>query len=413
MIPRDVFMRAGRGDMNAVALHAIVLMLMSASVMAQTDSSSAVGGSRFFVGPVALSPSIVLRDIGVDSNILDEAEDPKQDFTFTLQPRLRAAVPFGPTQLTGSVTAGLVYYATYKNEQSINRRYETRFESTTRRLRPFLAAALNQTRERTGYEIDAHVLRKDTSISGGAQLQLTGITSLTGSYRRATSKYGDNEQFLGIALASQLDQRTDLASAGMKWAITPLTTLSLDVERQRDRFDSSPVRDADSVRVIPAVQFAPDAVITGRISAGFRDFNPRDPLVEAFRGFVGAVNVSGTFLTATRVSVEATRDVMYSFDPTTPYFLVDSGHLTVSQAIGGPFDVIGLTGLDRLRYYVVEGLPFPGRVDSTRTVGGGVGIRVSPSLRFTFIYDLTERSSQLDRRAFDRRRLIGSLTFEP
>jgi hypothetical protein len=163
---------------------------------------------------------------------------------------------------------------------------------------------------------------------------------------------------------------------------------------------------------MPAVQFAPDAVITGRIAAGFRDFNPRDPHVPAFRGLAGAVNVTGTFLGATRVSVEATRDVMYSFDPATPYFLVDSGRLMVSQPIGGPFDVVGLTGLDRLRYYVVEGLPFAGRVDRTRMVGGGVGLRVSPSLRFTFIYDFTERSSELYGRTYDRRRVIGSVTYQ-
>jgi hypothetical protein len=163
---------------------------------------------------------------------------------------------------------------------------------------------------------------------------------------------------------------------------------------------------------MPAVQFAPDAVITGRIAVGFRDFNPRDAHVHAFRGLAGAVNVAGTFLGATRVSVDATRDVMYSFDPATPYFLVDSGHLMVSQPIGGPFDVVGLTGLDRLRYYAVEGLPFPGRVDRTRMVGGGVGLRVSPSLRITFIYDFTKRSSELDRRAYDRRRLIGSVTYQ-
>jgi hypothetical protein len=84
----------------------------------------------------------------------------------------------------------------------------------------------------------------------------------------------------------------------------------------------------------------------------------------------------------------------------------------VSQPIGGPLDVVGLTGLDRLRYYVVEGLPFPGRIDRTRMVGGGVGLRVSPSLRLTFIYDFTERSSELYGRTYDRRRVIGSVTYQ-
>src|SRR3954465_10486848 len=139
---------------------AIALTLMSGSgIAAQTSSSSPGEITTLVVGPVVLSPSIVLRDIGVDSNIRNEASDPKQDFTLTAQPAVRAAVPFGATQLTGTASVGFVYYATYKNEQSINQRYEGKFEATTARLRPFPAAAFSHSRERSGYEIDARVLR--------------------------------------------------------------------------------------------------------------------------------------------------------------------------------------------------------------------------------------------------------------
>ena len=103
---------------------------------------------------------------------------------------------------------------------------------------------------------------------------------------------------------------------------------------------------------------------------------------------------------------------MYSFDPATPYFLVTSGRLTVSQRIGGPFDVIAVAGQDRLQYQGVAGLPVAARVDRTRTVGGGVGFRLSPSLRLALIYDRTERvSNELDRRAYERRRLFASATY--
>jgi hypothetical protein len=124
----------------------------------------------------ALYPSIVLRDVGFDSNIGNASDEAKGDFTLTAQPRLRAAVPFGSTLLTASATVGLVYYATYKDQQSTNRLFEGRLEGSTSRLRPFLAAALNLTRERTGYEIDARVLRQESTFSGGAELTLTGVT---------------------------------------------------------------------------------------------------------------------------------------------------------------------------------------------------------------------------------------------
>ena len=146
---------------------------------------------------MTLYPSIVLRDVGFDSNIRNEADEAQGDFTLTAQPRLRAAVPFGSTLLTTSVTVGFVYYATYKDQQSVNRLFEGRLEGLTSRLRPFLAASLNHTRERAEYEIDARVLREEASVSGGAELKLTGITSLTASYRGTTQNYGDDERFLG------------------------------------------------------------------------------------------------------------------------------------------------------------------------------------------------------------------------
>jgi hypothetical protein len=84
----------------------------------------------------------------------------------------------------------------------------------------------------------------------------------------------------------------------------------------------------------------------------------------------------------------------------------------MSQRVGGPFDVIAVTGLDRLRYQDVEGSTATGRIDRTHLVGGGVGLRLGRSLRLTLIYDLTERvSNEFDRRAYHRRRLFGSMTY--
>jgi Putative beta-barrel porin 2 len=370
------------------------------------------GERAFLVGPVTLYPSIVLRDVGFDSNIYNAADVEKEDFTLTAQPRLRAAVPFGPAIATGSATVGFVYYATYKEEQSINRLFEGRLEWMPSRFRPFLAGSLNHTRERAQYEIDARVLRRDTGLSGGADLKLTGVTSLIASFTRTTYHYGDDEVFQGAVLADQLDRTTDVTGADVRYALTPLTTLSIDIELQRDRFDTVALRDADSVRLMPGVQFSPDAVISGHVALGFRQFTPRASALAGFRGLVGSANVSYTLLNATTFSVEATRDVMYSFEPATPYYVVTGGRLRLSQRIAGPYDLIALAGKDRLEYQGVAGLPVSGRVDRIDTIGGGIGFRISPSLGLAVIYDRTERvSNTRDRRAYERRRLFASATF--
>ena len=91
---------------------------------------------------------------------------------------------------------------------------------------------------------------------------------------------------------------------------------------------------------------------------------------------------------------------MYSFDPITPYFVVArrtpdgvaADRRTVRPHRHGRARSASVSERGRARR--------AGRVDRTRTVGGGVGLRLGRSLRLTLIYDVTERtSSELDRRA--------------
>ena len=49
----------------------------------QTDT---IPPGTLTLGPVRISPSVVLKDAGVDNNVFNEASNPKQDWTFTLVP---------------------------------------------------------------------------------------------------------------------------------------------------------------------------------------------------------------------------------------------------------------------------------------------------------------------------------------
>ena len=155
-------------------------------MLTASESAAQTGGATLVVGPVNLYPSIVLRDIGVDSNIRNDA-DIRCRISPSRRSRACGRVPVGATLLPGSV-AGFVYYATYKSQQSINRRFGGRFEGMSSRLRPFFAGSFNHSNERAGYEIDARVLRRETSLSAGAEFKLTGITSVIGEYRHSTQR---------------------------------------------------------------------------------------------------------------------------------------------------------------------------------------------------------------------------------
>jgi hypothetical protein len=388
------------------------MLLISAPMLAAQSEPSLPAVPPIQAGPVALYPTIVLRDIGIDSNIFNESSGPKDDFTFTVNPRLRAALQVGAARLIGTSSADFVYYRTYRDQQSTNGEFGGRIEAVSTRLQPFASASWLQTSDRSGYEIDARATRAQAFFMAGTDFEVTAVTELTAWVRRDRQTYAAGEQFMGVDLGDQLDYTTDLAAAGAKIAVTPITTLTVAVEVQRDRFETSPMRDSDSVRIAPSLQFGVDAAITGSVSAGYRDFNPHDPQLPRYRGFIVAAGASYTLLGVTRFDVQANRDVMYSFDATQPYYLGAGGALTISQRIAGPFDVIGLGSRQRLRYQQLGGALLEGGVETTRTVGGGIGIRVGEHLRVTITYDRTQRkSSEASGRDYSRSRVLSSVNY--
>ena len=125
----------------------LMLFLIGTSPLAAQVGASLPATPAVQVGPFSLYPSITLHDIGIDSNVYNDSSIPKDDFTFTVTPRMQAALTFGITRLTGASAADFVFYQKYKNQQAINNNLEGRFEvASPARLRPFIAAS----RVRTG-----------------------------------------------------------------------------------------------------------------------------------------------------------------------------------------------------------------------------------------------------------------------
>ena len=363
-------------------------------------------------GPVSLYPSIELRDIGIDSNVFNVADEPREDFTFTVSPRVLAAVHVGNARFIGTTAAGFVFYQKYKEEQSVNHAIEGRVDLNATRLRPYLTVNSVRTQERTGFEIDVRALRLETNVSAGVDFDLTSITALTAWARRSDFAYGKGERFFGVDLSDQLDHTSNLAAAGVKLAVTPLTTVVVAAEVQQDRFTTSPLRNADSVRLAPAVEFAAGAVVSGRASVGYRQFEPRDSRLPSYRGLVASVGVGCSFFGVTRVDISADRDVLYSFEASEPYYLTFGGRVAVSQRVVGPFDLIVLGNRQRLQYQTLGGVSLQGRLETTLSVGGGIGVHLGEHLRFTLTHDRTQRqSSGPNPRDYDRRRILGAVNY--
>src|SRR3954470_20167336 len=73
--------------------------------------------ARMHVGPLYISPALLLKEAGIDSNVFNQAVDPKSDFTMTVTPQADIAITFARRALlTTTVGSDLVYYANYATE---------------------------------------------------------------------------------------------------------------------------------------------------------------------------------------------------------------------------------------------------------------------------------------------------------
>jgi hypothetical protein len=230
-------------------------------------------------------------------------------------------------------------------------------------------------------------------------------------------EYGAGATFNDVALQETLNRTTEKRTVRVHYDVTPLTTLLLHTESVSDRFEFSPLRDADSTVVIPGVEFKPRALVAGSARVGFRRFRPTTGTLEPFSGIVAALSLSYTLQGATKVTVTADRDLTYSYERDQPYYVVNGVGITVRRQIVGAVDA--LAGVQR-QTYSYRDLRIPGvtlleteRVDRTRTWSGNLGYRLGNTMRAGFGVLYRERSSNSARfRDYAGLRFISTLDYE-
>jgi hypothetical protein len=382
-----------------------------ASAQSQDAQTQAVGRPLTF-GTLQVYPSIALRDIGVDTNIYNESVVIREDFTYTVAPRVLAELPLGDAHLVGTGGLGFVFFRQYKDQQTLNSMASGLFEVRTGRVRPSILAGFSRARQRGG-DVDVRALSVSTNARAGLDVGVGGITSLTTWVVRDKTAFASGERFNGVALSDELDRTTTTFAAGARLDLTPLTSVVAAAEVELQRFTVARERDANSLKVAPAVRFAEGAIINGQASLGFRDFRPLTGPMPPFRGLIASGDLRYTLMNVTRFEVYATRDITYSYDKLFPYYLESGGQLTVSQRIVGPLDAIALAGR-RTQHYQATDMLAAERVETIRLWGGGVGVRVDDNMRLKMTIDREKRATtSADPRAYERTRVFASLEYLP
>jgi hypothetical protein len=389
---------------------ATCVYLAAAPVAAQTQPPEAIESMPIHVGPVGLRPTLAITSAGTDSNVFNTADDPQDDVTATIIPRLVARVRASRLLFSYGGATDFVYFKDFKDEQSVNFGSDGRIDANLGRLQPYASTGWVSTQERLNAEVDVRAPRTQRTIMGGARLLVASRTNLVVNARRLDIDFDEGSQFNGADLAHNLNSRADSVEGGVQFALTPLTTLNMTASVQRDRFDSAPERNADTIRITPALQFDPTSLIRGTVLIGYRHFETLDPALPNYSGVILQVVAGYTLLEHTKFDLDLSRDVQYSYEDLEPYYLATGGRLTVTHQLTGPFDIQGFGGQQTLAYRSTATLAET-RSDRVETFGAGAGYRVHSLFRIGFTWEENRRLSDIHDRHYDRRRLFASFTY--
>jgi hypothetical protein len=366
---------------------------------AQTEETDPGDAARFQVGPLRFTPSITLTNLGVDTNVFREADNPQRDATAAIGPAVNLWLKAGPSRLSGKVSGQYLYFDKFDSQRSWGTTNEGRWELPLGRVTPFLTGNYIDTRQRNGYEIDTYARQRNTSVGLGGDFLFGGKTTISVSGKHDTVKYDETESFDGVPLAPALNRASDIEQIQVRHKLTPLTTFVVAAQGVQDRFEFEPVRDADSIRVLPGFEFKPFALISGSVAVGYRWFNPQDRVVPAYQGLIAAVDAKYS-ISATQIAVKINRDLTYSYQTTEPYYTLTDIGLTATERITTTWDVVGRAGWQSLAYQQFVLAATDGtsadHVDHGRVYGAGIGYRVGQIFRIGFDANYYARTSEVD-----------------
>ncbi|MEQ1731057.1 MAG: hypothetical protein ABL982_22030, partial [Vicinamibacterales bacterium] len=208
--------------------------LFVSATLALPDAALAQLGRPLETAGFTWTPTLALRDFGTDSNVYLLPEgSPDRTMTFTPSVTSKATTRLLTLQVDGQVD--FVYFEKYILERMVNRRVNARLQAELSRITPFVTGILEQGRERQN-DIDLRVARRVTTFGGGLAAALTSKGSIEASLTRSRSRFDGGQFFRSIEIAESLNRRGENLNIGFRYALTSLTSLSLDASRVRETY---------------------------------------------------------------------------------------------------------------------------------------------------------------------------------
>ena len=381
----------------------VMLLVLGAPLSARAQSEGGPPPNvRMRIGPLFINPTIALSNAGTDTNVFNEATNPKSDFTVTITPATDIWLRFGPTWFQSSIKEDIVWFQKYASERSANNGYNLSWLIPLSRFTFVPKWTYLNTRERPGFEIDTRAQRTEVGYSGSADIRVFLKTSIGVQLSLTTTAFDGSAQFLGVNLHDELNRTVTSEAVNIKHQLTPLTSITLSASREQDRFAFDALRNSDSTALTAGIKFDAAALIKGSASFGFQDFKPASPDLFGYQGSTAAVDLSYVLLGMTKFSVTFNRDIAYSYDINQPYYVQTGGGASIGQQLFGPLDIVARGSLARLDYRDRLGaiVAVSNRIDHTQGFGAGIGYHLGRDTRFGFNVDQSRRISGVQARQY-------------
>lgn len=388
---------AGRGAAQEPAV---------APLPAEPSATSDARPGLWRLGSLYLTPTFHVGNVGIDTNVLFQAEDRKRDVSVSGGPGLDLVLPATSSlQLWASGLVDYLYFAETPEQRRLTGtgRAGIRYDSGV-----FLAAAehsyqssFNRPSTQVDDRVDQVVQHSRVDLGVGGSARRLGV-SLAGNLTRYDIEGG--QVYLGADLRANLARDEYLAQAALRYRLTPKTSLVLLGDYQWDRFLEKPLRDADSNRAMGGFEVVSETRLQGRALGGVRSFRPR--AFDATRLFaVADVQLAYNVSPKTRFEARFQRDLNYSAFVTsgpTPTAATESYGLGLMKVLVARLDLRVSGSLNRLAYDgdVLLDLPDQGpllapRDDEYWLASADLGYTFGERFRLGFAASYADRNSSI------------------
>ena len=365
---------------------------------------------------LALSPAFRLSNVGWDDNVFHVAKEdgPTRDFTATASPALEAWMRLPRARANGRSQLDFIYFRELSEIRSIDTDNAGQIDFLLGRLTPYVGGHWANTRHRWNLEIDAPVRRLDTSWTAGVDVRISKKTSIGVTTRRSGVDYEGDAIYLGSNLAHHLDAQTTGYGARVRYALTPLTTVGVDVGQYENEFANIPERDSRGTRVTSVFEFKPNALVSGRAYIGVVSRRFVDERLPEFRGLSSHVELAYTLLGRTRFDVSARRDLSSSYRAEHRDYVQQGVQLSVTHRLANAWDVRGTVGRFTLDYGLAEGSIAAGDSSLAEGIvyyGSEVGYRIGRTRVGLEVGRQARASDFSGGREYERTRIASSFSY--